>query len=308
MTRSRALLFFVWVFSFCVTGCAGMRPLPPPMAVIPGATGHFFPGQILDLKEGRSVSFEQLIDHLGRKDVIFVGEIHDNPEHHLLQTQILQALLACCTPLVVAMECFEGPRQEILDRYIRGEIGETEFLKQVDWKRGWGFDYAFYRPILLLARQHGIRVLAINAPREIVRKVARDGLKALTQSERADLPPDIDLSNQAHRAFLREVYRQPQHEDIGSFDFFYEAQCVWEDTMAHHVASQLREGNHKMVVFAGNGHLVRGFGIPERTIRRFPASTAIVLPYPLAGKVSLDREASDYVWLTADYSAKQEVS
>jgi uncharacterized iron-regulated protein len=152
-----------------------------------------------------------------------------------------------------------------------------------------------------LAKAQGIEVLAINAPKEIVRKIARGGLERLSPDERSRLPQDIDLDNEAHRTYVLEAYKQRAHHTLPDFDSFYEAQCVWEETMAHNVSAYLKDQKNKMVVLAGNGHIVNKFGIPLRTTKRVPVSLVTIMPYPLNGKTTIDKETADYVWLTPKY-------
>lgn len=272
-----------------------------PLATLSGVPGHFGIGQILDLGTGTRISFDDLIDRLASRDLIFVGEIHDNPEHHLVQVQILQALAQRSTALTLAMEFFQRPAQEVLDRYVRGEMKESEFLDAADWKGNWGYDFHFYRPLLQIAREKGIRVLAMNAPASIVRKVAREGLRGLTEEERRRVPSDVDLGNKAHREYLFKAYTEHATPDLKRFEDFYEAQCVWDETMAESLSAHLKEKGGRLVVFAGNGHIIHKFGIPDRTVRRFPVSMATVLPYPLDGGAELERSVADFVWLTASY-------
>ena len=282
----------------CVIGCAGLLPPQPPMATIAGVAERFRPGQIMDLASGKAIAFEELIAHISSKDLIFVGEAHDNPDHHLIQIQILQAVASRSPSLTMGMEFFQRHQQPILDRYIRGESTEKEFLEAVEWKKTWGFDYHFYRPLMQLARERRYRVLAINAPNDIVRKVARTGLKALEPSERDQLPKEIVLTQDRHRAFLHEIYKEHSPRGLKDFDFFYEAQCVWEETMAYNLAEHLESGKGRLIAFTGNGHIVNKFGIPDRTARRVPVSMVTVMPYPLNGEETIARGIADYLWFT----------
>jgi uncharacterized iron-regulated protein len=282
----------------CVIGCAGLRHPQPPTAAIEGVAERFRPGQIVDLASAKVITFEELIAHISSKDLIFVGEAHDNPDHHLIQVQILQAVASRSPFLTMGMEFFQKHQQPMVDRYVQGESTEKEFLEAVNWKRTWGFDYHLYRPLMQFARERRYQVLAINAPNDLVRKVARTGLKALEPSERDQLPKEIDLTQDRHRAFLNGIYKEHSPRDLKDFDFFYEAQCVWEETMAHHLAEHLASGKGRLIAFTGNGHIVNKFGIPDRTARRVPASMVTVMPYPLNGKETIDREIADYVWFT----------
>lgn len=285
---------------FMLQGCAAMKRTPPPIVTIHGVSGHFWMGQIVDLRAGKAVTFDELIGHISSVDLIFLGEVHDNPEHHLVQVQILQALSACLGPVDLAMEAFQKPLQDPIDGYLQGEMSEDEFLHTIDWKTSWGYDYHFYRPLLLWAKENRSRILAVNAPVEVVRKVARVGLEGLEPVERRTIAGEIDLGQSAHRDYLRRAYDKHRHNELDSFDFFYEAQCVWEETMAENISTSLKDGKNKLVVIAGNGHLVNKYGIPDRTRRRLPRSMITVLPYPVHGQEIIERGVADYVWLTPE--------
>ena len=160
----------------------------PPLASREGISGHFRVGQIIDIDSGSAISFDQLIDQLESKAVIFIGEVHDKPEHHLIQVQILQALMARYAPLAVAMEFFQRPQQQALERYMRGTATEELFLKEVEWHKGWAFDYHLYRPLLLMTREKGGEILAINAPNKIVKKWQGRALAVLNLKNGASWP------------------------------------------------------------------------------------------------------------------------
>ncbi|MFO7598550.1 MAG: ChaN family lipoprotein [Candidatus Desulfacyla sp.] len=290
-------------FSLIMGGCSAMGPKMPPLASIEGVPGHFAEGRIIDLHNGKSISFDELMDDLQKADLIFVGEVHDNPEHHLIEVQILQELTARYGPLNVAMEFFDTTQQPALDRYVKEGISETLFLEDVNWAKAWSFPYHFYRPLVFSAKEKGNRLMGINLPSSIVRKVARSGIESLTPEERGHAAEEIDLNNEAHRQYLSEVFKDHQQGELRNFDYFYQAQCVWEDTMARNIARYLKEDPRRMVVFSGNGHIIERFGIPNRVLRRMPAKMATLLLYPLTERRILNKNMADYVWLTSGCSA-----
>lgn len=286
-------------FVLLAGGCAPTRPALPPLATLEGVRGHFAEGRILDLHQGKAIPFDQLIDDLGGMDVVFVGEIHNNPEHHLIQTQILQALMERHGPVTVAMEFFDTTRQPLLDQYLQGDLAEEDFLQQVGWQGSWGFPYHLYRPLILLARMANMPLVGINAPANVVKKVARFGLSHLSPEERALIANDIQLDHPAHRDHVYQAYLKHDHTDLSDFERFYEAQCVWEETMADQIAQFWRGRPQKMVVFVGNGHLVYKFGIPDRVMRRIDLNMAVMVLYPLTEATKIHKTLSDYVWLTS---------
>ena len=67
--------------------------------------------------------------------------------------------------LAVGLEMLPRRLQPQLDAYLAGAIDEEGF-SAVDWAHTWGFDFALYRPIFDFCRTHGLRMYALNAPRE----------------------------------------------------------------------------------------------------------------------------------------------
>ena len=295
----------IWFIALSIVsvlhGCASVNKPVPDIATIPGSSNPYKIGQIIDLSSGEVIPFEKMIENIASVDLIFVGEVHDNPDHHLIEVQILQAVMAGNRQVTIAMEFFQKPAQSILDRYLQGELGEEEFLKEVKWNEQWGFPYSYYRPLMLTAKQNGSKVLAINAPSAIVKEVAHTGLQSLDQSERDQIASEINLNNEAHRAYLREIFGQHGHGGLKAFDYFYEAQCVWEDTMAQNIADYLIKEDGQMIVFAGNGHIVNKFGIPDRVINRKPVSMVTIMPYDLYGAETIEKGTADFIWLTPSY-------
>lgn len=283
-------------------GCAPSLPKPPPTARISGTEARYRIGDIIDLHQAKPLDFQSLIKRIAPNDLVFVGEVHDNAEHHLIQVQILQAMMECCGPVDLAVEFFRAPQQPVIDKYLAGGMTEKEFLEEVGWDVNWGYPYHLYRPLINLAKQHNSRILALNVPLDLVRRVARVGLVGLTPEERARLPLQIDLSVKAHREYIRNVYINHPRTAIPGFQFFYEAQCVYEEVMAENLANHFLEaGRHrrKVLAFIGNGHLVYRFGVPNRVAGRTPVSFVTLLPYSITHETAIPSEIADFLWLTA---------
>jgi uncharacterized iron-regulated protein len=236
-----------------------------------------------------------IIPRLAEKQVVFVGETHDQFGHHLAQLEIIKGLDAIHDDLVIGVEYFQVPFQPALDAYIAGSSTEKDLLKQTEYFERWRFDYRLYRPILQYAREHGIPLIALNIPAEISRKVARSGIKSLSAAEQAQIPQDIDRSDQAYRERLRAVFETHRERGAapGNFDHFVDSQLLWDEGMAETAANYLRRhpGRH-MVILAGSGHLLYGSGIPQRLQRRVPLDSAIVVN---AGASVTDPQMADFL-------------
>ncbi len=263
------IAFLVWVEESL---SSGMNPIP---------TVHFDQTKelILKLPEGESLSFRELLDHLEKVRVIFVGETHDQMEHHRIQLRMIQGLVERGHQVVVAMEMFEKHQQPILDRWSQGLLSEEEFLKEVKWETTWGMDFQLYREILNEIKYRGLRLLGLNLERELIRKVAQKGLEALPISDREKLP-SIDLKEPAYRSYLRSIFQEHQEGVAKDFEKFFQAQILWDEAMAETLSQHLRssEGKDKtFLVLTGSGHVMFHFGIPSRFYRRTSIPYQIVV-------------------------------
>jgi uncharacterized iron-regulated protein len=249
---------------------------------------------VLDL--GAMPDLEGIIPRLADKRVVFIGESHNRFDHHLTQLAIIRRLHAIHPRLAIGMEAFQQPFQGILDDYIEGRLSEEEMLRGTEYYTRWRFDYRLYAPILLYAREQQLKVVALNLPAELTRKVGDAGLAALTPSERAQVPDEIDRSDTAYERLLREVFNQHPGGDGSRFENFYNVQLLWDEGMAEQAVEYLKaHPDHRMVVLAGSGHLARGSGIPRRLTRRLPVSSAIVLN---GWEGPIEPDLADYILLT----------
>lgn len=235
---------------------------------------------------------DKLIAALAKKRVVFIGERHDRYDHHLNQLAIIRRLYEIHPRMAIGLEMFQQPFQPYLDAYIAGTLDEREFLKKTEYYQRWGFDDRLYRPILRFAREKGIALLALNVPQEIVHKVAVSGLESLNEQERVWVPPVIDKSDTAYRDRLKAIFKQHSQGNAENFEYFVEAQLLWDEAMAARAARYLREHpRYNLVVLAGNGHLAYGSGIPNRLRRRVPVAMSIVLQ---GDRDTKDRQGADY--------------
>jgi uncharacterized iron-regulated protein len=283
-------LFLPALAAAFLTACAGSQP----MLSVEETGRKIAAGTIFDTRSGSAIPFETLIRDLASVQVVYVGERHTDAEHHRIQLKIIEALDRADRPLAIGMEMFDVTYQPVLSMWTAGELTETEFIARTHWYANWRYDFDLYRPILEAARQRRIPVFALNIPFHIPAKIATGGIDSLLWPDRQFVPDEVDLTDARHRAYLEKIYALHRRPERNRFDFFYEAQCVWEDAMAEAVATHLAD--RRMVVIAGNGHIVGKFGIPNRAFRRTGAPFATVMPLPAGETVRLDD--ADYIWVT----------
>ncbi|MCU7844759.1 MAG: ChaN family lipoprotein [Candidatus Thiodiazotropha sp. (ex Monitilora ramsayi)] len=250
---------------------------------------------VVDLNSLMDMS--SLVEKVADKQVVFVGESHDQYQHHLNQLAIIQGLHTLHPNLAIGLEFFFQPFQQVLDRYIAGEIEEHDLIRETEYFDRWRFDYRLYRPIFRFAREQGIPLIALNLESEITQQVGKAGIESLSEADKARLPKEIDRGVDAYRERIRAVYDQHPHMQGRDFENFLDVQLLWDEGMAERAAEWLQQhpDNH-MVILAGVGHLAYREGIPARMMRRTPVSHAVILNANRAD--GLDSSLGDYLIVT----------
>lgn len=261
-----------------MTACAGpgQKILGDPETPYPPARAPEI-GDILHLPTGVYVDQQALFDQVERVQAVYVGETHDNPASHRLQLDILRHMFnANPGKVALAMEMFTPEQQPVLDRWSAGELEEKAFLKEVGWFKNWRMNFALYRDLLVFCKENKIPVLALNANKELQKKVGRVPFDQLSEEEQAQLP-EMDLNDPYQRAMAKAVFSDHKMSE-GMLDGFLRVQTLWDETMAQNVADYLKsvDKDHQVVVIAGGNHVRYGYGIPRRVFRRIPASYLLI--------------------------------
>ncbi|NQZ01582.1 MAG: ChaN family lipoprotein [Bdellovibrionales bacterium] len=211
-------------------------------------------------------TYEELVSSLEPGSVLVLGEIHDHEGHHNSHKRILEEMVAQGVSFHVGMEFFYYPSQSIVDQYLYNEINENDFLEQVGWG---GFSFDFYRDKTLLPLETGGHTFAINAPRELTRFVARNGLEKLTPELQQLMPPNFELGDEHYY----ERFRQAVGGDHVPPEFlgkYFAAQSIWDETMAWQSLKAIDNSREQdvFVIIVGDFHVAFGGGLPDSLIAR----------------------------------------
>jgi uncharacterized iron-regulated protein len=307
MERLFARMLLILVCGTLFSDCVGKAPLPPWATKISMVKAPVGPEEIFRLPEGDPISFAQLLNDLDTARVIFVGESHDQIEHHQIQVRMIHDLVAKGKDVVISMEMFEKSQQATLDRWGQGLLTEEEFLEESQWEKTWGMDHELYKGILDTAKTYRLKILGLNVPRDLVRTVAENGMQGLSPEGRK-LLPEMDLTNRHHRAYIATIFEGHEKGSAKAFENFYEAQCLWDEGMAQSLFEFLESPQAKgktVLVFAGSGHIVFGFGIPNRLYRRIPVPYQTVVLKTWSKKMNGDLSfagasspLANFLWVT----------
>ncbi len=110
----------------------------------------------------RTATQRELVQNAVESDIVFCGDYHTLSLAQRTPLRLLHQAVHRGRKVIIAMEMVYAMHQEVLDRYIKGEIDDETFLKEVDYRHTWNFTWENYKVIFDFAREHNLRVLGIN--------------------------------------------------------------------------------------------------------------------------------------------------
>jgi aminopeptidase N len=240
----------------------------------------------------KEIKLDEIIHTISDKPIIYIGELHTNYEDHEVQLKVIMNLYGRGRKFAIGMEMFQKPFQKAIDDYISGTISEREFLKATQYFKRWSFDYNLYREIIEFAKAKKIPVRALNLRSEIIDKVSTQGIDALTDEEKKEISKDMDMSDEDYKKRLEDIFKLHEEYESKNFEYFYQSQILWDETMAHSVDEFMKKNpGYQIVVLAGVGHIMYGSGIPKRTFRLNGKDYVTLIPY----FGTIDKNVADFV-------------
>lgn len=284
----------------------------------PDYEGHFrvFTGA------GEPASLGDIVDAMAGVDAVLVGEVHTDPVGHWIEAELFRRAVELVgagqesgarRSLALSLEMFERDVQYILDEYLQDLITESQFLSSA---RPWDHYKADYRPMVEVAKEAGVPVLAANAPRRYVNRVSRMGPAALADLPASALsslpplpfPPPTDAYRKEWTDLMTNMVMTPRcpvpepqedepegvHPDPheapaeppaempthgGSFmENGLQAQTLWDASMAHAITTFLDQNRGGLVLHMVGGFHVKNFtGTPEKVQFYRPGTRTLVV-------------------------------
>ena len=229
--------------------------------------------------------------------VVFCGEVHSRPPIIQLQQRLLQAMLQeVSSPQTnqnsndnkqrkvhVVLEHFSLDMQEWLQAYQAGTLSFQELLEKYQTEGHEGHELRPYYPLLhtCLTNQHQCVLHAGFLPRPLSRLLVKEGVDAVLKELSSNhnsvwLPPELDLtgSDFHYNVFESLITGRPLYIEKPPTDQFrkiFPAQILKDVSMAHTISTILeKHPDDRILVIAGNGHLLYYCGVPERVLQANP--------------------------------------
>ncbi len=219
----------------------------------------------------QTATVDGVIEAARQADIVILGEIHDNPEHHRNQAAITAAL----QPAALVFEMIpQANEAEVNDLRAKGATA-AEIAVALDWaESGWP-DFSSYAAILAAAPE--ARVFGAGQPMADVKRAMVEGASGVfgPDSPAYGLDKPLEPAEQAAREALQAeahcdalpqemlpgMVEAQRFRDAGLADA-----ALWARTMT---------GDGQVVVIAGSGHADKNRGVPAALAVAAPAVTVL---------------------------------
>lgn len=227
-----------------------------------------------------------LHEHLRSGGIVLFGEIHDNPYHHRLRARFLELFAsprvtppgtATFTP-AVAFEQIRADQADALATYaaLPAPRSAEDLMRLIAWDKSSWSKTSDYTPLFKAAAAAGMAVYAADPQRDVIRKVAKEGLAAaLPAPDATRLGLAKPLPDAEQTALLAEIggshcgmipaAAQPSMADAQRYRDAVMANTLIEAAAAHGSA----------ILIAGNGHVRTDRAVPWYLRERGPQTRVV---------------------------------
>jgi uncharacterized iron-regulated protein len=245
--------------------------------------------QIIETATQASMSQSQLIAQLKQQDYILLGEVHDEPLHHLRRASVIKAL-ADLQPVVVA-EQLEANQQVTYTGSLLDDVVRAGFDAKV-------WDWALYSPLFAMLETQQVSLIGGNLPITVVRDISKRGISEIPMALN-DMISQTSLNATGESQLVADLEAgHCGHLPKQYLPNFILAQRARDASMLN----AMMQVDHKPVILlAGNGHVRKDYGIPTllpRTDAHIVSIGFLQLDTLTSEDIKIYQQQYDYVWLT----------
>lgn len=260
LSRTRALPILVLALAGALAACSALR----------GADDGPVPERIARLLPA---------------DIVLLGEQHDAPEHHALERESVEALVARRQLAALALEMAEEGRTTAP---LSTAATEAQVQAALAWDaKAW--PWADYAPAVMAAVRAGVPVLGANLPRARMRDAMAD-VSLDAQLADAALRAQQAAVREGHCGLLPESQIVPMTR----------VQIARDRAMAHTLAEQSRGPGQVVLLVTGAAHADPALGVAQH----LPTDLKVRSVRMAAGAAAPGRGGFDAVWVTPALPAR----
>ena len=225
--------------------------------------------------EGKEIKYNKMLKEVLDADIVFFGELHNNPIAHWLELEITKELYRVKgDSLVLAAEMFERDDQLIIDEFLAGSYEADKFEAEAKLWKNYKTDY---KPLMTFAKDSGLYFVASNVPRRYASMVSKKGfevLDSLTDIAKqyiAPLPVEYDPEVKGYKDML-DMMGMGGHAN----ENLPKAQALKDATMAWSIKENYVPGN-TVIHYNGSYHSKNFEGIIWYLNRYLPGLKIVTL-------------------------------
>jgi uncharacterized iron-regulated protein len=246
--------------------------------------------RLIDLRSGREIGMEELLQQMRASRFVLLGERHDNPHHHARRAELLRRL-AGSGAVVVAEHLARG-------RHV-ATVGDLLAALKAGGFDPAGWQWPLHQPLFEAVREAGLPLLGGNLPPEAARRIARDGEAALTGAladiasllQAAPLPAEVQARLDADL-----LAGHCGHLSAARLPATRLAQRARDAAMAL-ALQRSGSGYRPAVLLAGNGHVRSDHGVPQLLAVLDPAAPVVNVVFGETGGEPGETQAT-HLWIT----------
>lgn len=203
-------------------------------------------------------------------EVYVLGEVHDNPGHHRVQAEAVEAI----APRAIVFEMLTADQAaRVRDDLLQDSDALSEAL---DWgASGWP-DFEMYYPIFAAARGAEVRGAAV--PRDETRGAMQIGVARAFGDEAVafGLTDELDAEQLADRLNL-QMEAHCNALPLELLPGMVDLQRLRDAKLAQVTLDALNDSGGPVVVITGNGHARKDWGVPSYIARVAPEVSVFAL-------------------------------
>jgi len=283
--RFTLLPFLCLLLALLIIGCStttsGSKVPDPHEFPQPEKRDDPLIGKIYSSKDYKEVSVTSLTPSLLSSDVIYLGEKHDNREHHEIQMQLIEELVKKDKKPSIGIELFSmdqtgflmgfvfskshhgAPSPEKVEQRLRLNLGWDQRSEKM-WKN--------YFSILELAKKHQLTLFGMDIPAGIIRRMTMKGVENLTGVEKLFLH-STNLEDETYKKFMFQQFKDGHcgWSDKNLMEKLYGTWLARNDAMAKAIQTiRLQNPKEPTVVLLGGGHSVYKLAVYDRLAYLMP--------------------------------------
>lgn len=217
--------------------------------------------------EGKRLDSTMFNRQLKMADVIYLGETHDNADHHAAQLDIIKKIIDSGKKPVIGFEFFSRQQSSWLLNFTSNNKHSFRPLKKehagtlLRQRLGWNdrTDWPYYFPFIELAKEHGLQVFGADLDKGIRIRITRAGVEEMSAIEKSEVPEVYAEDSAEYQKLIFEDLRAG-HCNMASDKLIkklYKTISIRNAFMAQsiHMVQKNLEQQQPVVMILGRGHV-----------------------------------------------------